>query len=145
MPIPLRSHRTTVAAAAAARATPGRLVFVVAGSLIALAGLVGTTQLLTGTFTPPVSDLSPLGLSSWTLPGLWLFVSVVMPWSAAARSAWRRGPTAPTLVLLACAALLFELVVQIPFLGFSLFQPIMGTAALGLGFAALRTRAAWSR
>ena len=40
---------------------------------------VGSAQLLTGTFTPPVSDLEPLGLDSWVLPGLWLLASVAVP------------------------------------------------------------------
>lgn len=43
---------------------PHRRLFVGAAALIALAGAAGAVQLLTGTFTPPVADLEPLGLTS---------------------------------------------------------------------------------
>jgi hypothetical protein len=109
-----------------------RTAAVVAAVLIGIGGLVGTVQLVTGTFTPPVDDLEPLGLDSWVLPGLWLFASVVVPWTVAGVLAWRRDPGAPVAVLIACGALVVELAVQVPFVGVSPFQAVLGVAAVVL-------------
>jgi hypothetical protein len=122
------------------RRTPFRRTFVLIESLVALGGLMGTAQLLTGTFTPPLSVLGPLGLSSWMLPGLWLFGTVVVPSAAAAILAWRRSSLAPPVVLLASATLALELLVQIPFLGPSLLQVVFGTIAIAMAALALRAR-----
>ncbi|MGV8965879.1 MAG: hypothetical protein ACOH2F_06330 [Cellulomonas sp.] len=101
-------------------------------------------QLLTGTFTPPVTDLEPLGLTSWTLPGAWLFATVAVPSSAAAWLAWRRAPLAPAAVLVASGTLAVELVVQIPFIGPSALQAVFGGFAAGLaGLAVDARRAGW--
>ena len=129
------------------RRTPFRRTFVVIESLVALGGLMGTAQLLTGTFTPPESVLEPLGLSSWMLPGLWLFGTVAVPSVAAAILAWRRSPLAPPVVLLASATLALELLVQIPFLGPSVLQVVFGTIAIAMAVLALRARRAgwWPR
>ena len=129
------------------RRTPFRMTIVVIESLVAVGGLMGTAQLLTGTFTPPVSVLEPIGLSSWVLPGLWLFATVVVPSAAAAILAWRRSPLAPPVVLLASATLALELLVQIPFLGLSLLQAAFGTIAIVMAALALRARRAgwWPR
>lgn len=126
-------------------AVPHRRLYVVAALAIAAAGAIGTAQLVSGTFTPPISALDRLRLTSWVLPGLWLFASVVVPWSVAAWAAARRWPAAPVTVLIAAGLLLVELAVQIPFLGFSPFQPAMGAAAIGLGLTARRDRARWRR
>jgi len=122
------------------RRTPFRRTVVVIETLVALGGLMGTAQLLTGTSTPPVSVLAPLGLSSWTLPGLWLFGTVVVPSAAAAILAWRRSPLAPPVVLLASGTLALELLVQIPFLGPSLLQAVFGGIAIAMAALALRAR-----
>jgi len=140
----------TVAAPRAAtmsRRAPFRKTFVLIESLVALGGLMGTGQLLTGTFTPPVSVLEPIGLSRWMLPGLWLFGTVVVPSAAAAVMAWRRSPLAPPVVMLASATLVLELLVQIPFLGLSLLQAVFGTIAVVMAALALRARQAgwWPR
>lgn len=126
------------------RRCPHRGIYLVAATVIAVAGLDGSVQLVTGTFTPPVSDLEPLGLDSWVLPGLWLFASVVIPWSVAAWATARRWRSAPAVVLTAAGLLVFELGVQIPFLGFSPFQPIMGALALALGLLARHDLTRWS-
>ena len=107
---------------------------------LAVAGLGGTWQLLSGIATPPVSDLSPLGLSSWTVPGVWLFVSVVVPWTVALIACVRRQPAAPLFVLAACGLLVFELAVQIPFIGPSPLQLLLGAAAGGLAWCAIDAR-----
>ena len=109
-------------------------------SLVAVGGVMGTVQLLTGTFTPPVSVLEPIGLSSWVLPGLWLFGTVVVPSATAAVLAWRRSAYAPPVVLLASATLALELLVQIPFLGPSLLQAVFGTIAIAMAILAHRAR-----
>jgi hypothetical protein len=91
-----------------------------------------------------VSVLSPLGLSSWTLPAGWLFLSVAVPSGLAAWLAWRRSLWAPPAVLLASALLATELLVQIPFLGFSVLQLIFGAVAIGMAVVGLLAwRAGW--
>lgn len=124
-----------------------RAILVGAEAIVALGGLAGTAQLLTGTMTPPVSDLEPLGLSSWVLPGMWLFATVAVPASAAAWLAWRRAPLAPAVVLVASGTLAVELVVQIPFIGPNVLQAVFGGFAVGLAGLALDARRAgwWHR
>jgi hypothetical protein len=125
---------------------PFRRTFVVAGAVLALAGTAGAVQLMAGASTPPVDDLEPLGLHSWVLPGLWLFVSVAVPWTVVAIAAARRHPATPRAVLVACGLLLFELIVQVPFVGPSPLQAVLGAAALGIGTCALRAyRQGWPR
>jgi hypothetical protein len=126
---------------------PFRRTIVVVESLVGLGGLAGSVQLLAGVATPPVSVLSPLGLSSWALPAGWLFVTVALPSALAAWLAWRRSPWAPAGVLLASALLAIELLVQIPFLGFSVLQLIFGTVAIGMAVVGLLARKAgwWPR
>ena len=125
---------------------PFRRAIVVIETLVGLGGLAGSIQLLAGVATPPVSVLSPLGFSSWTLPAGWLFLSVAVPSGLAAWLAWRRSALAPVAVLLASALLVIELLVQIPFLGFSILQLIFGAVAIGMALVAiLARRAGWRR
>jgi hypothetical protein len=119
---------------------PFRPTIVVVETLVGLGGLAGSIQLLAGAATPPVSVLTPLGLSSWTLPAGWLFITVAVPSGLAAWLAWRRSVWAPVAVLLASALLVTELLVQIPFLGFSILQLIFGTVAVGMAVAGLLAR-----
>jgi hypothetical protein len=65
----------------------------------------------------------------------------------AAWLAWRRSLWAPPAILTASALLATELLVQIPFLGFSLLQLIFGAVAIGMAFVGLRARTAgwWPR
>jgi hypothetical protein len=123
---------------------PFRRAIVVIETVVALGGLAGSIQLLAGVATPPLSVLSPLGFSSWTLPAGWLFLSVAVPAGLAAWLARRRSAWAPAAVLLASALLVIELLVQIPFLGFSILQLIFGAVAIGLAVVAiLARRAGW--
>jgi hypothetical protein len=119
---------------------PFRPTIVVVETLVGLGGLAGSIQLLAGAATPPVSVLTPLGLSSWTLPAGWLFITVAVPSGLAAWLAWRRSVWAPVAVLLASALLVTELLVQIPFLGFSILQLIFGTVAVGMAVVGLLAR-----
>lgn len=121
-------------------AYPHRNLFVVGEGLLAIAGFAGAAQLATGTSTPPVSDLEPLGLSSWVLPGVWLGASVGVPAAGAAFLAWRRSPHAPTAVLLASGLLAVELAVQIPFIGPSPLQGVFGTVAVTMAGLAINAR-----
>jgi len=123
-----------------ARTYPFRRTFVIAEALIAVNAVIGTIMLLTNTFAPDVSVLRPLGLHSWTLPGLWLFASVAAPSAWAGWAAARRHDRAPEAVVLASVLLLVELLVQVPFLGFDPLQPVMGVPALVLAALALRAR-----
>ena len=123
---------------------PFRRAIVVIETLVGLGGLAGSIQLFAGVATPPVSVLSPLGFSSWTLPAGWLFLSVAVPSGLAAWLAWRRSAWAPVAVLLASALLVSELLVQIPFLGFSVLQLIFGALAIGMAVVAIwARRAGW--
>jgi hypothetical protein len=119
-----------------------RWTIVVVESLVALGGLAGSIQLLAGLATPPVSVISPLGLSSWALPAGWLFITVALPSALAAWLAWRRSPWTPAAVLLASALLAIELLVQIPFLGVSVLQLIFGAVAIGMAVVGLLARSA---
>jgi hypothetical protein len=119
---------------------PFRRTIVAVESLVGLGGLAGSIQLLAGVATPPVSVLSPLGLSSWALPAGWLFLTVAVPSGLAAWLAWRRSVWAPPAVLLASALLATELLVQIPFLGFSPLQLIFGAVAIGMAVVGLLAR-----
>jgi hypothetical protein len=131
-------------AAAISISYPFRRAIVVIETLVALGGLAGSIQLLAGVATPPVSALRPLGFSSWTLPAGWLFLSVAVPSGVAAWLAWRRSAWAPAAVLLASALLVIELLVQIPFLGFSILQLIFGAVAIGMAVVAiLAHRSGW--
>ena len=126
---------------------PFRWTIVITESMVGLAGLAGSLQLLAGVATPPVSTLNPLGLSSWTLPAGWLFLSVAIPSGVAAWLAWRRSAWAPPAVLLASALLATELLVQIPFLGLNILQLIFGAVAVGMAAVGLLARRAgwWPR
>ncbi len=126
---------------------PFRRTMVVVETLVGLGGLAGSIQLLAGVATPPVSVLSPLGLSSWTLPAGWLFLTVALPSGLATWLAWRRSPWAPVAVLVASALLATELLFQIPFLGFSVLQLIFGTVAIGMAVVSFLARKAgwWPR
>lgn len=119
---------------------PHRRIFIGAESLIAISGVAGAVQLVSGTLTPPVSDLAPLGLSSWILPGAWLFATVAVPSSAAAWLAWRRAPLAPTAVLVASGTLALEIGVQIPFIGTNVLQAVFGSVAVGMAALAIHAR-----
>jgi hypothetical protein len=129
------------------RATPwppgarSRITVVVLAGLTSVSALVGSVQLLFGVFTPPVSDLEPLGLETWRLPGLWLLASVAVPCAAAAVLAWRRDRRAGTVSIAAGALLLVELAVQVPFVGLDPLQPTMALVALALVGLGWRLRA----
>lgn len=120
--------------------TPFRWVFVALEAFILVGALSGAVQLWTGTYAPPVEDLDPLGLDSWRLPAVWLFASVAVPSAVAVVAALRRWHRTPEAVLVASALLLVEVLVQIPFVGPSVLQAVMGGLAVVLGSLALVAR-----
>ena len=122
---------------------PWRRTLAALGGVTGLAAAVGTGQLLTGTFTPPVSDLEPLGLDSWVLPGVWLGASVAVPCGLVAWLGSRRSPAVGSAAMAAGALLAVELVVQVPFVGPDPLQVVMGSVAAALvtlGAASRRAR-----
>jgi hypothetical protein len=140
MPVSDRAH-------ASRTSHPFRIAIVVVETLVGLGGLAGSVQLLVGAATPPVAVLSPLGISSWTLPAGWLFLTVALPSGLAAWLAARRSPWASVAVLTASALLITELLFQIPFVGFSVLQLIFGSVAAAMAVIALMARRAgwWPR
>ena len=118
--------------AAASPICPHRRTFIIVDSLVALSGLAGAVQLMAGVATPPNSDL-PLGLSSWVLPGFWLFGTVALPAAIASLLAYRRSPYAPLAVVLASVTMAVEVLVQIPFIGLHPLQAVFGGLAVVLG------------
>jgi hypothetical protein len=123
---------------------PFRKTFMVVQGLTALGGAMGSLMLISGSGTPPVSVLNPIGLSSWALPGLWLFATTAVPSALAAALAWQRSDWAPPAVMFASATLATELLVQIPFLGPSWLQAIFAVVAISMTVLASRAkRAGW--
>jgi hypothetical protein len=114
-----------------------RWTFVVVEALLAFAGLSGAIQLLSGSFTPPVEDLRPLGLDSWILPGLWLLLVVALPSVTAAALAARRDRRTPFAVIVASGLLLLDVVVQVPLVGFSGLQIVFGVVAVVMAVLAV--------
>jgi hypothetical protein len=105
---------------------------------------MGSVMLISGSGTPPVSVLKPVGLTTWVLPGLWLFATAAVPSTVASGLAWRRSAWAPPAVLFASATLALELLVQIPLLGPSWLQAVFGLVAISMTVLALRAkRAGW--
>jgi hypothetical protein len=132
------AHRST--SPVDARPVPWRRTLGVLAGVTALGGLAGAVQLVTGTFTPPVSDLDPLGLESWVLPGLWLAASVAVPCGVTAVLAWRRSRAVGSAGTVAGLLLALELAVQVPFVGWSVLQAVMGSVAAVLVLLGLLSR-----
>lgn len=130
---------TDVPAATRTR-TPFRWVFVAVDTFILVGALVGAVQLWTGTFAPPVSDLEPLGLDTWRLPAVWLFASVAVPSAVVVVGALRRWHRTPEAAMVASVLLLVEVTVQIPFVGPSVLQAVMGGLAVLVGVLAILAR-----
>lgn len=133
----------SAAGAGAAPAAPAwRRTLGAVAALTGAAAAVGSVQLLTGTFTPPVSDLRPLGLESWVLPGLWLAASVGVPCTVTAVLAWRGSRWLGIAAIEAGLLLAVELVVQLPYVGRDPLQAVMAVVAgtlVCLGWASARS------
>ena len=102
----------------------------------------GAMQLLAGVATPP-NDQLPFGLHSWTWPAVWLLATVCVPSVVAAVALSRRSASGPALVLVATVLLGVELLVQIPFIGLSWLQLVvgmLGASAAGMAIVARRMK-----
>ena len=110
-----------------------RVTFAAVEAFVLVGAVSGAVGLWTGTSVPPVADLEPLGLTDWQLPALWLFATVAVPSALAMSAALARLPRTPEIVMVSSALLLFEVVVQIPFVGPSVLQAVMGLVAVALG------------
>jgi hypothetical protein len=119
---------------------PHRTALMAAESLVAVAAIAGAIQLWAGVSTPPPEAIEPLGLTTWKLPSVWLFASVAVPSATAVALLYRRSPSAPTAVLVASGLLATELAVQIPFVGPSALQAVLGSVAVGVAGVALHAR-----
>ena len=137
---------TTLERTRTARTHSFRWTFVGLEAFVALGAWSGVWQLWTGTFAPPVSALEPLGLTDWRLPALWLGASVAIPAGIALVAALGRLPWTPTAVLVMAVLLVIEVTVQIPFVGPSALQAVMGAVAILLGTLAwiARGRGDWA-
>ncbi|MFE7224059.1 hypothetical protein ACFU7D_04645 [Nocardioides sp. NPDC057577] len=120
---------STAGAGAIAPVPAWRRTVGVLSALTGAAAAVGSVQLLTGTFAPPVSDLEALGLESWALPALWLAGTVAVPCAATAVLAWRRSRWMGAAAVAAGSLLLVELAVQLPFVGLDPLQGVMAVVA----------------
>jgi hypothetical protein len=137
---------TTQAPARTGRTHSFRWPFIGLEAFVALGAWSGVWQLWTGTFAPPVSDLEPLGLTDWRLPAVWLLVSVAIPATVALVAAWERLPWTPLAVLVMAVLLVIEVSVQVPFVGPSALQAVMGGVGIVLGVLAwiARRRGDWA-
>jgi hypothetical protein len=115
-----------------------RLALVAVELFIGVGAVYGGTMLIRDSWALPVTDLEPLPLDSWVLPGVALLASVAAPMLSAAILVARRHPHAADLSIAAGAALvgwiLFQLAVIGPQMGLQAAMLVLGagTAALGL-------------
>lgn len=131
----MRGTRRSVGRVGVTGDLPYRRGIVATECAVAVSGLAGSAMLLSGTGTPPVAALAPLGLTSWVLPGLWLFATVPAPAAVAAWTTWHRSPHARTAVLVAAATMLVEVTVQVPVVGPDPLQLLFGGIAAALALA----------
>lgn len=109
--------------------------------VLATAALVGAVQLFADVATPPDSQL-PFGLHSWVWPAVWLLATVCVPSALAAVALVRRSRSGPSFVLAATCLLGVELVVQIPFIGLSWLQLVVGLPGACAAAMAIAARTA---
>jgi hypothetical protein len=121
-----------------ARVTYTRVALVMLEVFVGVGAVYGGVILVRDSWGLPVTDLAPLPLHSWVLPGVALLVSVAVPMLAAAVLVARRHVLAADASVLAGAILAGWIVVQLAIIGPQMaLQAVMfvlglGTAALGL-------------
>ena len=99
--------------------------------LVAANAVYGGVSLVVNGMGMPVEWLDRLHVDSWTLPGLALVLTVAVPQLVAAWFVWRRDPRAGLAGLVAGAALVLWIVVQLLLLQRYFFlQPVI--AAFGV-------------
>lgn len=114
-----------------------RVVLVVLELFVGAGAVYGGVMLIRDSWRLPVSDLAPLPLDSWVLPGLALLASVAMPMLAAAYLVTRELARAADASVLAGAILvgwiLFQLAVIGPQMALQGIMLVLGVAIAGLG------------
>ena len=99
--------------------------------LVAANALYGGVGLVLDGLGMPVEWLERLPVDTWTWPGVALLATVAVPQLVAARFVWRRDPRAGVVGLVAGAALVLWIVVQVLLLQRYFFlQPVI--AGLGV-------------
>lgn len=85
----------------------------------------------------PLSSIERLGIGSWRLPAVCPLSSVAVPSADASVSALRRWRPTPAVVMTASGLLLFEVTIQVPFIGPSVLQGVFGTVAVTMASLAV--------
>ncbi len=99
--------------------------------LVAANAVYGGVALVVDGMGMPDEGLERLPVDTWTWPGAALLVTVALPQLAAAWVVWRRHPVAPAAGMLAGAALVLWIAVQMALLQrFFVLQPVI--AVLGV-------------
>jgi len=123
-----------------------RAALVVVELFIGVGAVYGGIMLIRDSWALPVTDLEPLPLDSWVLPGAALLVFVAAPTLSAALLVARRHVRAADLSVVAGAVLvgwiLFQLAVIGPQMALQVVMFLLGagTAALGLLMKRQETR-----
>ena len=99
--------------------------------LVAANAVYGGIGLVVSGLGMPSEWLEPLPVDSWTWPGVALLVTVATPQLVAAWFVWRRDPRAGVVGLLAGAALVLWILVQVLLLQrFFVLQPVIAVVGL---------------
>lgn len=119
-----------------------RVVLAVLELFVGVGAAYGGVMLIRDSWGLPVSDLAPLPLDSWVLPGLALLASVAVPMLAAAYVVTRGLARAADASVLAGGTLvgwiLFQLAVIGPQMALQAVMFVLGVVMLGLGLVLRR-------
>jgi hypothetical protein len=123
------------------RATYTRVALVMLEVFVGVGAVYGGVMLARDSWGLPVTDLEPLPLHSWVLPGVALLVSVAAPMLAAAVLVARSHVRAADASVLAGAILVGWIVVQLAVIGPQMaLQAVMFVLGLVISALGLRLR-----
>jgi hypothetical protein len=107
-------------------------------AFVGVGAVYGAVMLIGHAWHLPVTDLAPLALRSWVLPGIALLLLVALPMGGAAAAMWRRLPRAAEMSVAAGLVLAGWVLMQVAIIGPQMFlQGVMllvGLAVAGLGW-----------
>jgi hypothetical protein len=130
---------------ARAQALRTRVALVAVELFVGVGAVYGGVMLIRDSWALPVSDLEPLPLDSWVLPGFALLASVAAPMLTAAFLVVRRQAHAADLSTVAGALLvgwiLFQLAVIGPQMALQAVMFALGAVTAGLGLLLRRQEA----